>query len=288
MAALADNRTATATAMLCLAFMLVVFCTCFLIFQQHAPGPMLSQGAAPPGMLRQPPPSQQALGSQSRFYQRSPGGRTAAATSAATLRTSSTIGAADDAELPTIYPQLVVPVARTRLAVPVEPLVEPTFEIDILGASGMPLLCATLGYGVPGMGKTIQISLHSVSTLLAVVTERMQLYTADRNLFGALARGDGEHYALHDAAGRQLLALVPGGEPGEVKMVSQPGGYGQSVVERASVVRRAPGRLPREHYDIIVGPNVDAVLVLACLLALVVFALPPATPRAAASPGGTR
>ncbi|CAE8582919.1 unnamed protein product, partial [Polarella glacialis] len=53
-------------------------------------------------------------------------------------------------ELPMIYPSLVMPVAHTRLAVPLSPLFAPQFEVDVLGLSGVPLLSASLTESTTG------------------------------------------------------------------------------------------------------------------------------------------
>jgi len=176
-----------------------------------------------------------------------------------------------NAELPMIYPQLVMPVAHTRLAVPVEPLGRPQFEVDVLGLSGVPLLSAAL---VEGSGaRDVQISLHSVSTLIAVVTSAMEILGADGTHFGRLVKesgpGESPKYVLQDRAARQTLILTSQ-QPGshDFKLTSVSGGR---AVERATTVRRPKGKLPAEHYEIVANPNVDAVLVLGCFLAVVVF-----------------
>mmetsp|Transcript_59391 Transcript_59391/g.173751 ORF Transcript_59391/g.173751 Transcript_59391/m.173751 type:complete len:473 (-) Transcript_59391:81-1499(-) len=175
------------------------------------------------------------------------------------------------AELPMIYPQLVMPVAHTRLAVPVEPLGQPQFEVDVLGLSGVPLLSAAL---VEGLGsRDVQISLHSVSTLVAVVTSGMDILGADNTHFGTIVKESRPmerlKYVLQDKQGRPLLTLTcMHADSRDFKMTSVAGGR---VVERATAVRRPRGKLPAEHYEIVANPNVDAVLVLGCFLAVVVF-----------------
>mmetsp|Transcript_72593 Transcript_72593/g.200256 ORF Transcript_72593/g.200256 Transcript_72593/m.200256 type:complete len:476 (+) Transcript_72593:157-1584(+) len=176
-----------------------------------------------------------------------------------------------NAELPMIYPQLVMPVAHTRLAVPIEPLTLPLFEVDVLGLSGVPLLSAAL---VERSGsRDVHISLHSVSTLIAIITSGMELFGADgTSFFGKMVkddRADCQKYVLQDRIGRPLLTLTSMQKDGlDFKMTSMSGGR---LVERATAVRRPKGKLPAEHFEIVANPNVDAVLVLACFLAVVVF-----------------
>mmetsp|Transcript_6322 Transcript_6322/g.16968 ORF Transcript_6322/g.16968 Transcript_6322/m.16968 type:complete len:477 (-) Transcript_6322:50-1480(-) len=180
---------------------------------------------------------------------------------------------ADDwnAELPMIYPQLVMPVAHTRLAVPIEPLAQPNFEVDVLGLSGVPLLSAAL---VEGVGtRDVQISLHSVSTLIAIVTSGLDILGPDGTHFGKVVKEsrptEALKYVLLDRAGRAILSLnsiQP--DTRDFKMTSVSGGR---IVERATAVRKPKGKLPADHYEIVANPNVDAVLVLGCFLAVVVF-----------------
>jgi len=196
-----------------------------------------------------------------------------------------------DIGIPMICPVLVMPASFTRLAVPVEPLLDPHFEFDVLGLSGVPLLSAA---AVTQEGRrAIEISLHSVGTLLAVVTPSLQLIAADGSLIGSLlrqaaagvsmyppvadTRTDTTYHVLRNSVGRNVLALVPGRSPQEMKMIPVVDDSPQWVGnDQATVTRRPPaGNLPAEHYEVVVGPNVDAVLVLSCFLALVVFALPP-------------
>ncbi|CAE7444195.1 unnamed protein product [Symbiodinium necroappetens] len=173
-------------------------------------------------------------------------------------------------ELPTIYPPLVIPAAHTRLAVPVSPLFHDRFEVDVLGLSGVPLLTAALTQE-NGLRK-VQISLHSAGTLLAIVTSAKEVFGSDGTHFGTLVQeGDRPEclqHTLRDRAGRPLLAVSTRQDRRDYKMTSISGGR---VLERATAVRRPAGKLPAEHYEVVANPNVDAVLVLACFLAVVVF-----------------
>mmetsp|Transcript_59099 Transcript_59099/g.183490 ORF Transcript_59099/g.183490 Transcript_59099/m.183490 type:complete len:430 (-) Transcript_59099:205-1494(-) len=191
------------------------------------------------------------------------------------MGSQSSLALEDPTQLPMIYPDLVMSSARTRLAVPVEPLMEPEFEIDVLGVSGVPLLTATLNSR--GGRRVVQLALHSVGTLLARVTSEMQLLRADGAHFGTLTKDDvKQQYILREPGGRVILNITPGGNSHEVQMVSTHAG---KTIDRATVVRRPAGRLPAEHYEVSVGPQVDAVLVLACFLGLEAFAVPQ-TPEA--------
>mmetsp|Transcript_92041 Transcript_92041/g.269299 ORF Transcript_92041/g.269299 Transcript_92041/m.269299 type:complete len:448 (-) Transcript_92041:41-1384(-) len=176
---------------------------------------------------------------------------------------------ARNSELPMIYPRLVMPVGRTRLAVPVEPLGHPHFRADVYGLSGIPLLSLAL---VEGPGRSgVQICLHSVNTLVAVVTSGLEILGADYASVGRIARPTEGLccYVLRGERGRVLLT-VSGRHAGDFKMTSVVSDG--TVVERATAVRCRPkGRIPVEHYEVVAGPNVDAVLMLSCLLAVLVF-----------------
>mmetsp|Transcript_63261 Transcript_63261/g.181950 ORF Transcript_63261/g.181950 Transcript_63261/m.181950 type:complete len:557 (+) Transcript_63261:128-1798(+) len=182
-------------------------------------------------------------------------------------------------ELPMMYEQLVMPVAMTRLAVPLALLSTPSFEVDVLGLSGVPLLSAVLASS--GRGRTIEISLHSVGTPVARVTQDLEILGADGRFVGVLKRdgaligtADGPQLVLRDRDGRPILLLVAtrkdfGGRDFAMRSVTD-----GVMKERATAVRRPAGRLPGEHYEVVAHPNVDAVLVLSVLLAAVVFESP--------------
>lgn len=194
--------------------------------------------------------------------------------------------------IPAICPQLIMPTNYTRLAVPLDPLLDPDFEFDILGLSGMPLLSAAAVSR--GGRRSIEISLHTVNTLLAVVTPQLQLTRADGSLIGSLARQtaapssyfpvpqDGSHhFVLRNGSGRNVLLISSGRTPQEMHMLAAPEStavnMSRIVLEAAAITRQPAGQLPAEHYEVVVSANVDAVLVLACFLGLVTFILPPAS-----------
>eukprot|EP00933_Yihiella_yeosuensis_P052508 TRINITY_DN50603_c0_g1_i1.p1 TRINITY_DN50603_c0_g1~~TRINITY_DN50603_c0_g1_i1.p1 ORF type:complete len:531 (+),score=87.49 TRINITY_DN50603_c0_g1_i1:212-1804(+) len=198
----------------------------------------------------------------------------------------------DYERMPMIYPQLVMP-NYTRLAVPVDPLLDPHFEFDILGLSGIPLLTAV---AVSRNGRrSIEISLFNAGTNLVTVTPNLQLTRADGSLIGSIAKqgsegsqyyppskGAAQQYVMRNSGGRTVLLISPGRTLQEMKFVTTPDhgvGAGGSIQglrsEIASITRQPAGQLPAEHYEVVVWPNVDAVLILACFLALCVFALPP-------------
>jgi len=192
--------------------------------------------------------------------------------------------------LPTVWPQLVMPNNYTHLAVPLDPLLDPHFELDVLSTNGVRMLSASTMSR--NRRRSIEISLHA-GTLLAVVTPNLQITRADGSLVGSLARSasDGHRHVLRNSGGRTVLVISSGKTPQEVKMVSPPspnGGSSQGLGnEQASVSRRPAGHLPAEHYEVVVSPNADAVLMLACFLALVVFELPPPSTAPVAEYGYT-
>lgn len=219
-------------------------------------------------------PTEATLPRRSLVLQTSRGGPANSITGAQSIMGSQAAPMAADensAELPMIYPSLVMPVAHTRLAVPVEPLGQPFFEVDVLGLSGVPLLSAA---ALERDGsRDVQISLHSISTPIAVVTQGMEIFASDSTHVGRLVRESSQpaslKYALRDRVGRTILSLSSmGGNLQDFRMTSMSGGR---VVERATAVRRPRGKLPAEHYEIVANPNVDGVLALACFLAIVCF-----------------
>lgn len=172
-----------------------------------------------------------------------------------------------------VYPPLAVPLARTRLAIPAQPLFEPEFDIDVLGAgaSGLPLFNATLT-AAPFGEQSIRIVSHSGGTRLIVITPALELIAGESTLFGTLRRGCWKRYELHDAGGIRLLTIVRVGRAGEFNMFAHVAGR---TLECASVSRQPAGQLPKEHYEVVVSPNIDTLLALACFLALVVFGRQP-------------
>lgn len=184
-------------------------------------------------------------------------------------------------ELPKIYPQLVIPKAYTRLALPRSCLAERDFEVDITGWSGVPLLCAAR---VERGGKDrIDILFHDHTVqmaILASVSPSLEIFGAEGVFVGALREkgslqigaADQAHLVMRDRGGRPILVLTTTRADSygrDFKMSFAPAGF---LVECATAVRRPPleGR-PAEHYEIVVNPDIDAVLVLAVLLAALVF-----------------
>jgi hypothetical protein len=173
-------------------------------------------------------------------------------------------------DLPQIYPQLVMSAAHTRLAVPAGPLANQEFNVDILGVSGKILVTASLVN--QGGARRIEIMLHPVGTLLARITSRLELYGGSGDFFGMLLP-EGDRYVLRDGGGVEKLTVVGSHRDGaELVVLSADPSDGRTMVERGSAARRpARHHLPAEHYEVVANPNVDAVLVLACFLAVTVF-----------------
>jgi len=180
-------------------------------------------------------------------------------------------------ELPVLYPNLVMPVAHTRLAVPLATLSQSEFEVDVLGLSGVPLLSAAL---VERNGASVIEIVFQGVRLLAVVTAELEILGADGTFLGVLKRdgampqlgvADGPQLVLRDREGRPILLCVATRKDAwgcDFKISSVSAGR---IVERATAVRQPAVRLPAEHYEVVANPNVDAVLVLAVLLAAVCF-----------------
>lgn len=171
-------------------------------------------------------------------------------------------------QLPTIYPKLVLPHAHTRLAVPVEPLAEHQWDIDVLGLSGVPLLCASLAHS-----NMVSISLHNVNTLLATVSaadSSVELRGSGGTPFGTLFKEQKRH-VLKDVLGRPILALSDASQDFSDLQLTAPNPENPEVF---AVCKKRPAEhnnLPAEHYELVAKPGVDSVLVLACMLGALVF-----------------
>jgi len=182
-------------------------------------------------------------------------------------------------EMPEVYRPLVLPSAPMRLAVPLTPLSLQEFPwLDVLGWSGNPLLMMALvnEHGT----RNIHIALDSNSPL-ARVSSAKEVFSAEGVAIGKLVQDDVSETAQHilrDKAGRPMLAITASGQDrGDLKMTSMIAGR---VQERATMARQPPtSGLPAEHYLVVAHPNVDAVLALACFLAVVVFGQEPARLR---------
>lgn len=175
-------------------------------------------------------------------------------------------------DTPMIYPDLVMTVARAKLTIPIEPLNLPEFEIDILGVSGVHLLCATLAMR-PGGARTLEICLSNAGTLLAVVTPDLQIYDGKGRLFGGLTKGQHGAYTFCDAKGKTAMDVVPGVEGVcEARLVCAK--IAGNVEEHAVLFRRPRGILPADHYELVAAAGIDAVLALSCFMSIILFAQP--------------
>lgn len=184
--------------------------------------------------------------------------------------------------IPTIYPPFVMSEVNTRLAIPVQPLAQQEFELDVLGRDQTHLLTASLG-AARGGARSVEIALHSVDKIVAIVTSELQILDGEGTIFGTISRDGGTmNHVLKDSSGTPCLVLSPRSEGGGMQMFSPPA---KGEAERASVARRpASQRLPAEHYELVVSPGVDAVVPLACFLAMAVF-VPLVSPPRHAVPG---
>lgn len=189
-------------------------------------------------------------------------------------------------ELPTIFKQLVMPTG-VRLAVPKEPLFEPDFEVDVLALSGVPMLSAALGPD----SSNLEIRMHS-GAVLAVVTKDMELLRADGSFVGRLVKdrdtSESFQYVLRETignvnidgtfqpemSGRAILNVNSRGRDGREFTLSS-SVSGRMEQRGTAKWRDATAGLPAEHYQIEAHPNVDAVLILACFLGIVVFDIAP-------------
>uniref|UniRef100_A0A7S4W811 Uncharacterized protein n=1 Tax=Alexandrium monilatum TaxID=311494 RepID=A0A7S4W811_9DINO len=177
------------------------------------------------------------------------------------------------ADLPVLYPDFVKEVSLTDLAIPVAPLEQPRFRLDV-HCAGRPTFSA-----LRRKDGDVLISLHRTGGSgmpLVTVTAQCELQSEDGDMVGTIADYVDGSYVLQ-RGGHQMLLLAPDSEARQMSMLSMSEGR---AVEHAVVSHRLKGQLPVEHYQVVVEPSVDSVLVLACFLGLVVC-------RLAKKPGGT-
>merc|ERR1740121_1858389 len=184
------------------------------------------------------------------------------------LSPASTLPGDDTRSLPQIYPPLVLPSVHTRLVIPSDFLGERTFELAVMGASGKALLQVRMLAKLGG-ARSVEICLYSVSTRVAVITSTLQLLDADGKAFGTLERQAVDQYTFRDTSGSDRACLIPGDCAEEIKMLSTPSAL-RPPSQCASITHHHGD--PASHYELVVGPGVDAVFALSCFLALIVFA----------------
>lgn len=171
-------------------------------------------------------------------------------------------------ELPVLYADFVKEVSQTELAIPVAPLERLQFQLDV-HCAGQPAFSAKRR-----ADGSLQISLHSSEgpgMPLATLTHDCELRSEDGEVLGSIAdHVDGKY--IFQRGGCQMLLLDPDWEARQIAMLSMAEG---SVVDHAAVTRRLDGALPEEHYQVMVEPAVDSVLILACFFGLVLLRLAP-------------
>ncbi|CAK0864009.1 unnamed protein product [Prorocentrum cordatum] len=105
--------------------------------------------------------------------------------------------------IPTIYPPFVMSEAHTRLAVPVQALAAQEFELDVLGLNQTPLLTASLG-AAQGGKRSIEIALHSVDRVVAIVTSELRILTGEGTIVGTIVRdGSTAKHVLQESEPRE-------------------------------------------------------------------------------------
>lgn len=171
--------------------------------------------------------------------------------------------------LPTLYPKLVMPHAHTRLALPLEPLMDTHWDVDVLGLSGVPLLCASMEDE-----RIITISLHNMHTVLATMVpnggDAVELRGSTGQLVGTISKMDGRYY-LKDGMDRPVLAITDSSSDlSDLQMTS----VNFKNPEVYATVKKRPvdyNNLPAEHYEVVAKPGVDSILAIAITLCVVVF-----------------
>lgn len=192
-----------------------------------------------------------------------------------------------------LCPQLVKRDAHNRLAVPLRPLREPSFAVDVVEIYPLNRL---LGVELVEQHGARSIHINTIpkedlptlyrsdaGVTIAIVTTTLEIFEANGSHFGTLVSEQGEgstgavphpwvphQYQLRDNMGRLLLRFA-GRRDGGKWTINSPSG-----AEHATVVRQPAGAsgLPAEHYEVVANPNVDAVLILSGFLALQVFEMP--------------
>uniref|UniRef100_A0A7S4UR68 Uncharacterized protein n=1 Tax=Alexandrium monilatum TaxID=311494 RepID=A0A7S4UR68_9DINO len=167
-------------------------------------------------------------------------------------------------ELPVMYPQLTVPSANTRVALPVEDLEAGAFTADITGINGAALLTVV----VDARG-SIEVKLFGEDAVVARVTPELAVFRQDGSHVGTIAVDDDE-YRLEGEGGLKILAMAPEPESAVLIFTSM---YGGQLEKCAKVLPPGPDTSPPDHFLVEVMPSVDTVLILACFLARVVHLL---------------
>merc|ERR1712032_141110 len=171
-----------------------------------------------------------------------------------------------------MHPELVMPHAATRLAIPVRPLDDDIVTLDIFGLSGVILLGASVVSEGSG-SRSIRLSQHLTSKALASCTSSLQLLGPNAEIVGNVCASASRHneYCLRDVSGTCRLLLR--WEAGRRVSVWTPTSGGH-VADIGTVEFREAGRLSSRHYEMVICPGVDAVPPLVCFLALMVFVKP--------------
>jgi len=179
---------------------------------------------------------------------------------------------------PALCPALVLPHCEAWFAVSIEKLMEGQGSFDVLGLSGNPLLRATIK-GEPSIGRTVEISMtpSRSPTLASIGAPENPARQSGPPALEVRGTG-GKHYGDLRPSGVGCFSLFT--ETHEVLQLSNDKSTGQLLlyipadsnpIAKAARCVESTFFSGVEHLEVRVNPGVDAVLVLVCVLAVVLF-----------------
>eukprot|EP00448_Togula_jolla_P003894 CAMPEP_0170598536 /NCGR_PEP_ID=MMETSP0224-20130122/16303_1 /TAXON_ID=285029 /ORGANISM="Togula jolla, Strain CCCM 725" /LENGTH=402 /DNA_ID=CAMNT_0010923101 /DNA_START=119 /DNA_END=1327 /DNA_ORIENTATION=- len=189
------------------------------------------------------------------------------------------VSAGSRAQFPMLCPALVLPDSEAWFAVAFDKLEQTTFgSFDLFGLSGKTLLKGTTSLTTDGR-PTFAVSMTHVEEddILAAVT-------AGKGASMQLKSGSGRHYGymIPNVASHERYTLVCEGKESLTLYFDPDTGrlLVTSLLDRSTlaIVTRCTASAffkDTDHLEICVGPGVDAVLVLCCVIGVVLFGSPP-------------
>eukprot|EP00448_Togula_jolla_P037454 CAMPEP_0170624480 /NCGR_PEP_ID=MMETSP0224-20130122/30252_1 /TAXON_ID=285029 /ORGANISM="Togula jolla, Strain CCCM 725" /LENGTH=484 /DNA_ID=CAMNT_0010950999 /DNA_START=70 /DNA_END=1524 /DNA_ORIENTATION=+ len=175
---------------------------------------------------------------------------------------------------PALCPALVLPQCEAWFAVSVEKLMEGIGSFDVLGLSGNPLLRANVRHSQGG-GRTIEVSMMPGNPMLASIgtpTEAscgpgvLEVRNSTGWLYGYLKPTARREYAL--VCDDKTVLTLNSDDHGRLVLCAA---GSSSPLARASKGMEGGVFVNAEHLQVRVDPGVDAVLMLCCVLAVVLF-----------------
>lgn len=182
--------------------------------------------------------------------------------------------------LPLVYKPLVLPHVRTRLALPIQPLLQSEYVVDVLGPSGKPVLEATgqphtagALNGAAGRGRcsSVRVVLRGAGSVLVEVSQDLKFTSGTGVLLGSLEPSSTARATTFRTSTGDTPFMVTGSSSfnPELQDYRIHSVEGRPDIEFARVTARPSGKLPVSHYEVTTRAGVDGVMVVACLLAMV-------------------